>query len=299
MKQVIGIDIGGTKINSAVIDEEGNVIDKYRIQSNAEDGRDEVLKRIRISIDRLMTSEIEGIGIGTAGFIDSEKGIVKFAGNIEGWTGLRLKEELEKNISIPVYVDNDANIAALCEKWLGAAKGYSSFVMLTMGTGLGGAIYDHKMGFWQGANFQGAELGHMILYPEGRLCTCTQHGCAEKYIAGSALSINYQELTGKEETGPEIIAKIEKDQAARDSVKRIAHDLGLYLASIKNIFDPEGVVIGGGFIETKEHWWDEAIVQYKKICNRPEGMEITAAKFQNDAGVIGAGKLAFEKLGYK
>lgn len=101
MRNVIGIDIGGTKINSAVIDEEGNIIDKYRIQSNAEDGRDEVLKRIRISIDRLMTSDIEGIGIRTAGFIDSDNGIVKFAGNIEGWTGLHLKR-LEKNVYVPV-----------------------------------------------------------------------------------------------------------------------------------------------------------------------------------------------------
>lgn len=299
MKQVIGIDIGGTKISSAVVDEKGDLIDKYRIQSNAEEGRDEVLKRIRISIDRLMTSDIEGIGIGTAGFIDSENGIVKFAGNIEGWTGLHLKEELEKYVKVPVFVDNDANIAALCEKWLGAAKNYSSFVMLTMGTGLGGAIYDEKMGFWQGASFQGAELGHMILHPKGRLCTCTQEGCAEKYIAGSALSINYEDLTGKDLTGPEIMAMIDENEDAKESVRRIAQDLGLYLASIKNIFDPQGVVIGGGFIETKDYWWEEAIEEYKKICNRPEGMEITAAKFQNDAGIIGAGKLAFNKLGYK
>lgn len=299
MRNVIGIDIGGTKINSAVIDEEGNIIDKYRIQSNAEDGRDEVLKRIRISIDRLMTSDIEGIGIGTAGFIDSDKGIVKFAGNIEGWTGLHLKEELEKNVNVPVFVDNDANIAALCEKWLGAAKNYRSFVMLTMGTGLGGAIYDEKMGFWQGASYQGAELGHMILYPEGRLCTCTQEGCAEKYIAGSALNLNYLELSGRDITGPEIMALYDKDDNAKKAVKKIAHDLGLYLASVKNIFDPEGVVIGGGFIETREYWWEDALEEYRKICNRPEGMEVVPAEYLNDAGVIGAGRLAFEKLGNK
>lgn len=299
MKYVMGIDIGGTKINSAVIDEKGNIIDKYRIQSNADEGREEVLKRIRISIDRLMVTEVEGIGVATAGFIDSENGIVKFAGNIQGWTGLHLKEELESTIDIPVFVDNDANIAALCEKWLGAARDYRSFVMLTMGTGLGGAIYHEKLGFWEGESFQGAELGHAILYPYGRKCTCGQKGCAEKYIAGSALSLNYKDLTGKELIGPEIISNIETDQNAKESIYRMARDMGIYLSSIKNIFDPQGVVIGGGFIETKEYWWEDMLKVYYEYCNRPEGMEIVPAEYLNDAGVIGAGNLAFDRLGVK
>ena len=294
MKYALGMDIGGTKIHSALIDEEGRIVDSYRTAT--EGGREEVLKSIKKSIDHFKGERFEAVGIGTAGFIDSDNGIVTFAGNIKGWTGLNLKEAVEEFTQVPVFVGNDANIAALCEKWIGAAKKLESFIMLTMGTGLGGAIYDENLYFWKGANFQGAELGHMILYPSGRYCTCGQRGCAEKYIAGSSLSLNYEELTGEVLEGPEITKRIETDPKAKEAMKKLAHDMGLYLASIKNIFDPHGVVIGGGFIDISQYWWEDAIKEYEEICNRPEGMKILPAEYLNDAGVIGAGKFAFDNL---
>lgn len=296
MKKIIGIDIGGTKINAAVIQEDGEILERFTIATEASLGRAAVVKRIMMSIDKLNSPEILGIGIATAGFINSEEGIVVFAGNIEGWTGLNLKEEIEKNVDVPVFVGNDANLAALAEKWVGAAKDYESFIMLTLGTGLGGAIYNEKLGFWQGSNFQGAELGHLIMYPEGRLCTCNQRGCAEKYIAGSALSINYKDLTGEDKTGPEIVDRLGVDLKADEALVKYAKDLGIYLASIKNIFDPDAVVIGGGFIESSEHWWDKMMESYNYYCNRPEGMEIKVAEFLNDAGIIGAGKHALDRI---
>lgn len=296
MKKIIGIDIGGTKINAAVIQEDGEILNRFTIATEASLGRTEVVKRIMMSIEKLNSPEILGIGIATAGFINSEEGIVVFAGNIEGWTGLNLKEEIEKNVDVPVFVGNDANLAALAEKWVGAAKDYNSFIMLTLGTGLGGAIYHEQLGFWQGSNYQGAELGHIIMYPEGRLCTCNQKGCAEKYIAGSSLSINYKDLTGEDKTGPEIIDRLGVDLKADEALVKYAKDLGIYLATIKNIFDPDAVVIGGGFIESSEHWWDKMMESYRYYCNRPEGMEIKAAKFLNDAGIIGAGKHALDRI---
>ncbi|HHX69145.1 MAG: ROK family protein [Miniphocaeibacter sp.] len=296
MKKVIGIDIGGTKINSAIIAEDGSIVESYTVATDAHLGRDEVIKRIVDSINKLLTPEILSIGIATAGFIDSENGIIVFAGNITGWTGLNLKEEIEKHVNIPVFVGNDANLAALAEKWVGSAQKYKNFIMLTMGTGLGGAIYDERIGFWEGSHFQGAELGHIVMYPNGRLCTCNQKGCAEKYVAGSSLSINYKELTGLDLKGPEIIERLSTDDNAKKALNKLARDLGIYLSTIKNIFDPEAVIIGGGFINTSTYWWDDAINSYNEYCNRPVGMEIKPAEFLNDAGVIGAGKLAFDKI---
>ena len=297
MKKVIGIDIGGTKINGAIISENGEILKRSSIPTFSNNSNELVVDRIKTLIDDLIVDEVQAIGIATAGFIDSENGIIVFAGNIEGFTGLHLKEVIESYVNIPVYVGNDANGAALAEKWLGEAKSYNSFVMLTMGTGLGGAIYHNKLGFWEGSNFQGAELGHIVLYPNGRLCTCGQKGCAEKYIAGSALSINYEELTGKSITGPEIINRLEEDDNAKIALNRLAKDLGIYLSSIKNIFDPEGLIIGGGFIESANHWLDIAIDSYESYCNRPEGMKISIAKFLNDAGFLGAAKFALDNIG--
>lgn len=296
MKKVIGIDIGGTKINSAVIDEEGNILERYTTPTESETGRKGTIEKIVNSINKLMSPDVKGIGIATAGFIDSENGIIVFAGNIEGWTGLNLKKEIEQYVDIPVYVGNDANLAALAEKWVGSAKEYNNYIMLTLGTGLGGAIYDSRIGFWTGSHYQGAELGHMVMYPEGRLCTCNQKGCAEKYIAGSALSLNYEDITGEKLTGPEIINKIGKVEDASKALEKYADDLGIYLATIKNIFDPEAVIIGGGFIETAAYWWDNCIDKYNTYCNRPEGMDIKVAEFLNDSGIIGAGKLAIDKI---
>lgn len=296
MKKVIGIDIGGTSINSAVIDENGNILERYTTPTESSYGRNAVVQKIVKSIEKLISPEIISIGIATAGFIDSDNGIVVFAGNIEGWTGLNLKKEIEQYVNVPVFVGNDANLAALAEKWVGSAIDYDNFIMLTLGTGLGGAIYDSKIGFWEGSHYQGAELGHMIMYPEGRYCTCSQRGCAEKYIAGSALSLNYEELTGVKLDGPDIIAILNKDENAKKALDIFSTNLGIYLSTIKNIFDPEGVVIGGGFVETATYWWDDCLAKYKDYCNRPEGMELKVAKYLNDSGIIGAGKLALNNI---
>ncbi|MDO5715948.1 MAG: ROK family protein [Tissierellia bacterium] len=293
MKKVIGIDIGGTKINIGLIDEEGKIIKSQKIKTK-ENG-DLIVKDLQEKIKEY-EEEALAVGIGTAGFINSDDGIVEFLGNIEGFSGLHLKEELEKVTQLPVFVENDANIAALCEYWIGSGKEYSNFIMLTMGTGLGGAIFDEKLGFWKGSNYQGAELGHIILHPNGRQCNCSQKGCAEKYVAGSSLSINYEELTGEKVTGEEIIERLNHgDENSRKALDQLVADMGVLLTTIKNIFDPEAVIIGGGFIESREYWWDDMVKFYEDYCNRPEGMEIVPAMFKNDAGLIGAAKLAWDK----
>lgn len=291
MKKVLGIDIGGTKISFGLMNNQGELLKTTK--KSTELNREDILDTLIEGIKEFKSEKPLAISISVAGFVDTEQGKILVSPNIKGFWGFHLKESLERVIDIPVFVANDANMAALAEKWIGNAKDYDNFVMLTMGTGLGGAVYDSRTGFLEGSTFQGAELGHIIMYPDGRDCGCGQKGCAEKYIAGSSLSANYKDITGKDIEGPEIISILEKDENAREALKKVSKDLAIYLSTIKNIFDPQAVIIGGGFSETSEYWLESTIEEYIKICNRPGDMKIMTGKFLNDAGIIGACRNAF------
>ena len=297
MDKVIGIDLGGTKINACLIDSNGNIIERNSVETEAKKGRDVVLSNIKKAVYGLDYKEAIAIGIGTPGFIDSKNGVVTFAGNIDGWSGLNLKSAVEDFVDVPVFVENDANIALLAEKWIGAAKNSNDIVMITLGTGLGGAVYNEKAGLLSGSHFQGAELGHMILYPGGDYCTCGQHGCAEAYCAGTALTKTYKKLTGEELTGEQILNRVDSDSKAKEVLEIYQTNLANLLTSLRNIFDPEVIVIGGGVINSKDIWWDGMIEKFNDICNNTINISVIPAKFLNDAGVIGAGKIAFERIG--
>ena len=296
MDKVIGIDLGGTKINACLINKDGEILQRSNTKTQASLGRDVVLKNIKKVIYDLDFTKAKAIGIGTPGFIDSKNGIVNFSGNIEGWTGLNLKEAIEEYVNIPVFIENDANIALLAEKWLGAGKTYKDIVMVTLGTGVGGAVYKEGYGLLLGSHFQGAELGHIILYPGGNYCTCGQYGCVEAYCSGAAISKHYEKLTGKKLSGEDILKNTNKDPAANKVLDSFQNDLAYFLTTLRNIFDSEAIIIGGGVINSKDIWWNGVLNRFDKICNRPDSIDIIPARFLNDSGVIGAGKIAFERI---
>ena len=296
MDKVIGIDLGGTKIKACLIDRDGNILDSNSIDTEAKKGREVVLNNIKKAIYGMDYKQAIAVGIGTPGFIDSENGIVTFAGNIDGWSGLNLKKAVEEFVELPVFVENDANIALLAEKWIGSCKDSSNIVMITLGTGVGGAVYNEKGGLLSGAHFQGAELGHMILHPNGDYCTCGQYGCVEAYCAGTALGKNYKQLTGEDLTGEQILARVDRDPAAKEVLNNYQENLAHFLTSLRNIFDPEVIVVGGGVIHSKDIWWDGMIEKFNDICNNTINISVIPAKFLNDSGVIGAGKIAFERI---
>ncbi|MEW8974231.1 MAG: ROK family protein [Tissierellaceae bacterium] len=299
MERTIGIDLGGTSIYGGIIDKQGNILKRASRDTKAANGKKGVLDLIAQVIGELIQGEnILSIGIGSPGFIDSKEGkVLQVGGNIEGWANTDIRGELCKEFpNIPIFVENDANVAALCEHWIGAAKDLSSFLMLTLGTGLGGAIYTEREGLLTGHQFQGAELGHAILFPKGRLCNCGQRGCVERYISGTAVENRYIELTGIEKKGKEIFKSSKADNIAGKVVDEFAENLAIYMVSLKNIFDPEGIVIGGGIINSMEYWWDNMLDYYREYSNNPDGMKIIPAIYLNDAGMIGAGKIAFERL---
>lgn len=297
MKKVIGVDLGGTSIYGGLIDFQGNILKRAERKTKQARGNKQVLNLIADVIDELLEDDVLGIGIGSPGFIDSKEGkVLHVGGNIDDWANTDIRGNLSKRFpELPIYVENDANVAALCEHWVGAGKYLTSFVMLTLGTGVGGAIYTEKEGILTGHNFQGAELGHVILYPKGRRCNCGQRGCVERYISGSAVERIYKEITGEEKKGVDIFKESLEDETAKKVIEEFCEDLAIYLVSLKNTFDPQGIIIGGGVINSREYWWDKMVKYYKEYSNDPESMEIVPAIHLNDAGMIGAGQVVFMK----
>lgn len=298
MKKVIGIDLGGTKVSGGIVDENGRILKSITAETQSANGKKGVLDGIIEIIKELIQyGKIEGIGLGTPGFIDTEKGQVLFhSGNIPGWTGVNIKQELSNVFKgMPIFVENDANVAAICEGWIGAGKKLDSFVMITIGTGIGSGIWTKRDGIWHGSNYRGAELGHSILYPNGKPCGCGQKGCAEQYISGRAIEKSYTEKTGKFLKG-QTIFKNSKDLICEEVVEKFTQDLAIFLVSIKNIVDPQGLIIGGGVINSKEYWWDKMVDYYRSLSNNLEGMEILTAKYLNKSGMIGAAKIVFDNM---
>lgn len=298
MRKSIGIDLGGTSISGGIVTEDGHIIKRAHRDTGKGVGSAEVLRRIALVIsDLLEGEEVNSIGIGSPGFIDTENGrVLSIGGNIIGWKGTDIRGNLSKAFSDhEIYVGNDANLAGLCESWVGAGKDFESFVMLTLGTGLGGAIYTLKQGIWYGHNYKGAELGHAILYPNGKECVCGQRGCAERYVSGTGIELTYYDISGENKSGYEIFSLYDTDVNAVRTIETFADNLAIYISSLKNIFDPEGIVIGGGVINARDYWWDRMIDQYRSYVNDHEGMTIVPAIHLNDAGIIGAGKLALER----
>ncbi|WP_422485293.1 ROK family protein [Gudongella sp. DL1XJH-153] len=298
MKRVIGIDLGGTKVNGAVVDESGEILKWDTLSTSKSGSPEEVMDGIKELVHMLSEGEnISAIGIGSPGFIDSVNGkVLSVGGNIEGWAGTEIKSPLEKEFKIPVQVENDANAAGLCEAWIGAGRDLESFVMLTVGTGLGGALFTRREGIWRGHHFQAGEVGHSILYPGGHQCSCGQRGCTEEYVSGTAVENEYERLSGIRKSGKEIFDTCKSDDIARKVVARFAWDFAVFLLTIKNMFDPQAVIIGGGVILSKDHWWDEMIGNFQSEVNNDPGITILPALYLNDSGTIGAARAALDRI---
>lgn len=293
--KVIGIDLGGTTIKGGLVDLEGNIIKK--LNTDTPKDSNSILEAIIYIIEDLSNGEnILGIGLGTPGFIDSDRGqVLSYGGNVNDWEWTDIKGYLSERFPNQfIEIENDGNVAALCEKWLGSAEDFDSFIMLTLGTGLGGAIYTPKEGIWNGYEFQGGELGHAILYPKGKLCKCGQEGCVENYVSGTAIESGYKSLTGKHLKGEEIFKQYETDMDANKVIDNFSADLAIYLISLRNIFDPQGIVIGGGLINSSQYWWGKMMTEFKTRVNFQD-IEIVPASYLNDSGIIGAAKMIVDK----
>ena len=318
----IGIDFGGTKINCAVIDEEYNIISKVSCKTHSHRPADEItadiaaLTRDAAKASNIKYEDIEGIGIGTPGAIDSKHGIVEYSCNLPTFTSYPLADKLKQLTGIEhIRVDNDANAAALGEAVAGAAKGSSSSVMITLGTGVGGGIViDGKI--LSGYNGAGGELGHMVIKKDGVPCPCGRHGCFEAYCSASALVRMTKERLSelKERSIPSLMldmcqndpqsattrtafsASREGDVEARKLIDEYSEYLACGIVNLINALQPEVLTIGGGLSGEGEYLLTPLLPiiereQYTRSYPKHKQTEIRIATLANNAGLIGAAAL--------
>ncbi|MGA8208753.1 MAG: ROK family glucokinase [Nocardioidaceae bacterium] len=311
MGLTVGIDVGGTKIAGGVVDERGEVLATARRESPATD-----TAAIEREIEDLVTElrgsfTIVAVGIGAAGFVDSGRATVMFAPNL-AWRDEPLAADLEKSLGLPVVVENDANAAAWGEFTFGAAEDVTDSLLVTVGTGVGGGIV---LGgeLHRGAFGVAAEIGHIRVVPDGRLCGCGNHGCWETYASGTALvrvtraevragSLLARSLLDRAGgnvdaiTGPLITeAARDGDSFAREQLGTLGRWLGEGIASLTAVLDPAVVIIGGGVSEAGDLLLDPIRTHFKANLTgrhyRPE-LEVRAAVLGNRAGMLGAADLA-------
>lgn len=312
----IGIDIGGTKILGALVDPEGKIVTELRVPSPAQDPDlmiDTVVGLIE-ELTKRATDVIAGVGVAAAGFIDADQSNILYAPNLN-WRNEPMRERLQNKVSHSVFIENDANAAGWAEYKFGAGRGSKDMAMLTLGTGVGGAIIaDHKLR--RGGFGIGGELGHVRVVQDGRQCGCGRRGCVEQYASGTAvvkaarkLAANegpmgqrLRELSEGQAVGGLHVyqALLESDPGAVSLVRTAADYLAQAMGTIVAVLDPQVFVIGGGLSEAGDLILDpirEALSsQLPAKGYRPEP-KIVAAKFTNQAGVIGAADLARESVG--
>lgn len=313
----IGIDIGGTKIAGALVDEDGQIVAEARVPTPVTDP-DALTDSVVAVINELRAGhEILGVGVAMAGFIDAAQSSVIYGTNF-GWKNYPLKQEIEAKLDIPVIIENDANAAGWAEYRYGAGRGYRHMVMLTLGTGVGGAvIVDGRM--LRGGFGVAGELGHLRVVPNGVACGCGQRGCIESYASGTALVRTARELVASgassgtrlaelaaaagELTGEQVYqAILENDPGALGLLAEVGSWVGQAIASLSAVLDPEIVVIGGGVSAAGDLLLEPIRKAYREHLPaggfRPE-LSLSIAQFVNDAGVVGAADLARVSLGPK
>ncbi len=294
--KAIGIDIGGTTIKGAIVDEKRKIHHQITIQTNRSEGRNGILASLTTTIDQLLENETEitGIGIGTAGRVNVDRGEVIYStANLPGWQGINLREFITNTYALPAIIDNDAN-AALAGEWWNRGETYDSVTFLTLGTGVGGANMVQRKIF-RGNHWNGGEWGHVILYPEGRTCNCGKRGCIEQYLSGTAVVKIGNEQSGRTYTnGADLFEAFQAgDRKIQPIVERYLDDLALVVYNLSVSIDPEAVIIGGGVIESKDRWWD---VFVEKLVERDVHLKVLPATLGNKAGMIGAVKLLFDAM---
>jgi glucokinase len=300
MSYAVGVDIGGTKIHFAIVDEEGTIAEQHTVATGAALGPEHVMRNVLGGISRLISSggvSIDGIGIGSAGQIDFRSGSVSFAvDTLPGWTGTPIKQIVENSFGLPVFVDNDVNVISIAEKCFGSAKGLDHFVCLALGTGVGGAVVESGK-LLRGSSGGAGELGHISVDFNGSRCSCGNYGCLELYASGPSLARLAREAGhafgkyGDEITAKEVIASwMDGDAIAGNVMDTAIRALASAIGGIIHTFNPQAIIIGGGVAEAGEPFF-AALTKHAEARTSPSmwnDCRIMPASAGANAGVIGA-----------
>lgn len=310
----LGVDLGGTAIKAGLVHGDGRVELSVQRPTRASEGRDAVVQSLRETIEaallqaRCNSIEPWGLGIASAGVIDSDKGVVFAAtGNLPDWAGFNLKQMGEEQFKLPTFVINDAQAAALAELEFGQGRKLNSFVALTLGTGVGGGIVSDGNLVLGHLGVAGS-IGHLSIRSGGVRCNCGRHGCLESYVSTNALLRAYRKVTaGSPPSGRTAsedafyIAQLAKagDSEARKAYIQILEPLADGIANLFNILDPEMVFLSGGLVEGQDWILAQLLHRVRSLLHFGEkrNPSIRMATTGRHAGVQGAGALVFRKLG--
>ena len=328
----IGVDLGGTNLRIAAVDEQGNLVEKTTLGTRVALGRDYVVNDMCAAIQQLSekhknSGKLLGIGIGVPGIIDMETGMVCESPNLPDWADYPVRAEIERRLGTRVILENDANSAALGEKWLGVAKDVDDMAMLTLGTGVGGGLVLRGR-IWHGMAGMAAEFGHTTVEPEGAVCGCGNRGCLEAYASATAVVRMAREViargaapglaqaaNGNVEFNAKAVYNlaIQGDEEAQKIFQRVGRALGIVLSDMVNALNLPMYVIGGGVSSA----WDAfAPAMFEELRHRsmvyaatspepshgqgasgkvkPMGTKktiVTRALLGSDAGLYGAARL--------
>lgn len=310
----IGVDLGGTNIATGVIDENYKIIGRGKVKTRAPRPAEAIFDSIKEAVDMAVVNagisydEIISVGVGTPGSVNKDTGAIEFSNNLK-FHNVPAKAMLEERLKKPVYLENDANAAALGEAVAGSGHGVKNFVAVTLGTGVGsGIIIDGKI--YRGSNFCGGEMGHMVINVDGIPCNCGRKGCWEKYASATALvsqaveamqgdkaSLLWQTCDGdlNKVDGKSIFDAVDLgDETAKAVVNRYLYYVAIGIANVVNALQPETVCVGGGISGQ-----GEKILQPIRDMVKAERYSVYAEKqanivpalLGNDAGIIGAALL--------
>jgi glucokinase len=330
----IGVDLGGTNLRIAAVDEQGNLLEKVTLGTQVTLGREHVINDMCTAVQHLTDkyrdrAALQGIGIGVPGIIDMKTGMLRESPNLPGWAESPVRAEIEKRLGTRVILENDANVAAFGENWLGAAREVEDMAMLTLGTGVGGGLVLARR-IWHGMTGMAGEFGHITADPEGVPCKCGNRGCLEQYASATAVVRMAREAIAKgaapelsraASSNPEFSAKavynlaIQGDEEAKKIFRRAGRALGIVLADLVNALNLSMYVIGGGvssaweafspsiFEELRQRSMVYAATAPASLTAHEQGASaqvepggstktiITRALLGSDAGLYGAARL--------
>jgi glucokinase len=322
----IGVDIGGTNIKLGLVDAQGRVVARGRLKTEARKGPRQALERVAAGVARLRKKHVvRSVGVGIAGLVDHEHGIVRLPPNLPGWHGTGVKEILEELTGLDVHVTNDVNAVCLGEWLFGAGRGCDDLFCLTLGTGVGGAaIVNGRLAL--GANGAAGELGHTVIFGNGLPCRCGGRGCLERYVgakyivrrARARVKAEVKRMTSHRDQmplfkggiveKPSVLAMLPARRLDPETIGRAARDgdrlalelvqetgdfLGLGLVNVVALFDPARIIIGGGIAGLGEPLLKAARRTVLRRGQLFDGrkLEIVPAALGNDAGIAGASRL--------
>jgi glucokinase len=319
-KRVLGIDLGGTKILSAVVDEGGKLLARDHSVTPAEKGEKAVLKAIEHSVAHAMeqagmdVSETLAVGIGAPGPSNPNTGVLFRSPNLPGWKDVHVTDILGHMFRKQAFLVNDANAAALAEHRLGAGRGARNLIYITVSTGIGGGvIIDNRL--YTGSIGTAGEPGHMTINDKGPLCNCGNHGCWETLASGTALarearkriqaggkSLILDKASGDlDKVSAETVqeAADDGDELAKELIAELGYYLGVGLANLINLFNPERIVIGGGVSNIGDRLLEPAFETAGKRAYTVafDAVRFVAAELGRNSGVLGAALYAFDSMG--